>query len=266
MIFMQESYAPVLLERKTKKLRQATGNNHLRSKLASHLSPAALFKISIVRPARLLLFSPIVLAMSTFMAVVYGYLYLLFTTITEVFERVYHFSPGTVGLTYLGIGLGMLGGLLIFGIVSDKILKAKSAKGEMKPEYRLPPMIPGAWAIPIGLFIYGWTAEKQTHWIAPIVGTSLIGLGLLATFMPIQTYLVDAFTIYAASALAANTILRSLVGAVLPLAGRKMYETLGLGWGNSLLAFIALALCPIPWIFYRYGERIRKSPRFQVKL
>ena len=84
--------------------------------------------------------------------------------------------------------------------------------------------------------------------------------------MPIQTYLVDAFTIYAASALAANTVLRSLVGAVLPLAGQKMYDNLGLGWGNSLLAFIALAMVPIPWIFYKYGEKIRTSPRFQIKL
>ena len=83
--------------------------------------------------------------------------------------------------------------------------------------------------------------------------------------MPVQTYLVDAFTVHAASATAANTVLRSLVGALLPLAGPKMYDTLGLGWGNSLLAFIALAMCPMPWIFYRYGERIRTSPRFQVK-
>ena len=128
------------------------------------------------------------------------------------------------------------------------------------------PSPPTAFFIPVGLFIYGWTAEKHVHWIAPIIGTSLVGIGLLATFMPIQTYLVDAFTIYAASALAANTVLRSLVGALLPLAGRKMYATLGLGWGNSLLAFIALAMCPIPWIFFRYGERIRKSPRFQLDL
>ncbi len=91
-----------------------------------------------------------------------------------------------------------------------------------------------------------------------------VGVGILATFMPISTYLVDAFAIHAASALAANALLRSLAGALLPLAGQKMYTTLGLGWGNSLLAFIALAMCPIPWIFFKYGERIRTSPRFQV--
>lgn len=263
---LRETYPPIILERKAKKLRKETGNENLRSKLASPLSPAALFKVSIVRPMKLLFFSPIVLALSTYMAVVYGYLYLLFTTITEVYENQYHFSQGSVGLTYLGIGVGSLFGVVIFGIASDRILKAKSKTGEMKAEYRLPPMIPGSFIIPIGLFLYGWTADKHVFWIVPIIGTGMVGLGLLATFMPIQTYLVDAFTIYAASALAANTVLRSLIGALLPLAGQKMYATLGLGWGNSLLAFIAVAMCPIPIIFYKYGERIRKSPRFQIKL
>lgn len=91
-------------------------------------------------------------------------------------------------------------------------------------------------------------------------------LGLMATFMSINTYLVDAYTVHAASAMAANTVFRSLGGALLPLAGRQMYQALGLGWGNSLLAFIAIALSPMSWIFYKYGERIRKSPRFQIAL
>ena len=84
--------------------------------------------------------------------------------------------------------------------------------------------------------------------------------------LPIQTYLVDAFTKHAASALAAASVLRSVVGAFLPLAGPKLYSSLGLGWGNSLLAFIAVAFCPLPWFLFKYGERIRTSPRFQMKL
>ena len=147
---LRETYPPLLLERRTKRLRKETGNENLRSKLASDLTPSKLFKLSIVRPMKLLCLSPIVLALSTFMAVVYGYLYLLFTTITQVFEGTYGFSAGNVGLTYLGIGLGSFIGLFIFGMASDRIMKAKSAAGEMKPEYRLPPMIPGAWTIPIG--------------------------------------------------------------------------------------------------------------------
>lgn len=116
--------------------------------------------------------------------------------------------------------------------------------------------------------IYGWTANypDRIHWIVPIIGTGILGIGMISAFMPIGTYLVDAYHIYAASAMAANTVLRSLGGAFLPLAGRRLYSSLGLGWGNSLLAFIALAMFPMMWIFIKYGERIRKSPRFQLNL
>ena len=183
---MRETYPPVLLERKASRLRKETGNASLRSKLDSGLSPRDFFKRSIVRPARMLIFSPIVLAMSVFMAVVYGYMYLLFTTITEVFEDGYHFSQGTVGLTYLGLGVGMIVGLITFGFASDRIVKKKSAKGEMKPEYRLPPMIPGAFFIPAGLFWYGWSAQYRVHWISPIMGTSFVGIGMLATFVSLD--------------------------------------------------------------------------------
>ena len=84
--------------------------------------------------------------------------------------------------------------------------------------------------------------------------------------MPIMTYLIDAYTVYAASVIAANTVLRSLLGALLPLAGPSMYGALGLGWGNSLLGFVALAMVPLPFIFWRYGERIRTSKRFAIEL
>ena len=76
--------------------------------------------------------------------------------------------------------------------------------------------------------------------------------------MSIQNYLVDTYIRYAASVTAALAVLRSIVAAFLPMGGLQMYRTLGLGWGNSLLAFISLALVPIPLIFYMFGERLRK--------
>ena len=82
-------------------------------------------------------------------------------------------------------------------------------------------------------------------------------------FMCISTYLVDAFSVYAASALAANTVIRSIMGAVLPLAGQPMYLRLGLGWGNTLLAFVAFALLPVPVVLVRWGEKLRK--KFEIK-
>ncbi|KZF26964.1 MFS general substrate transporter [Xylona heveae TC161] len=256
--FMRETYAPVLLERKAEHLRKETGNTALCSKLSLNVSPRTLLLRSIVRPTKLLLFSPIVLLLSIFMAVTYGYLYLLFTTFPMVFQQTYGFSVGSSGLSYLGVGIGNMIGICITGLGSDRIIKAKSAKGGMKPEYRLIPLVFGCPLIPIGLFFYGWTAQYRTHWILPIIGTGIFGVGMILAFMPISTYLVDAFTLHAASALAANMILRSILGATLPLAGREMYQTLHLGWGNSLLGFIALGLIPIPLLFYRYGEKIRR--------
>ncbi|KAF2810286.1 MFS general substrate transporter [Mytilinidion resinicola] len=268
-VFMRESYAPVILERRAAKLRKETGNPNLRSKLTSPISPKELFRLSIVRPTKMLLTSPIVFCMSFYSAVAYGILYLLFTTITFVFEEKYHFSSGTVGLTYIATGIGMIIGLAVLGVLSDRVLKNQKAKGKaLKPEDRLPMMltVPGGICLPVGLFIYGWGTDKHVHWIVPLIGTSFVGIGMLSNFLTIQTYLVDAFTLHAASAMAANTVIRSIFGAILPLAGLSMYNKLGLGWGNSLLGFVALGLIPVPVIFKIYGERIRTNPRFQLKL
>ena len=263
-IFMRESYEPVLLQRRVNKLKKETGRQDLRSRLDPGTPTRNFFIHAIIRPSKMLILSPIVLATSVYTAVIFGYLYLLFTTLTLVFQDNYGFSQGTVGLTYLGIGIGSLIGLFLFATLSDRLIEKFSRGGEMKPEYRLLPLIPGSLFAPIGLFWYGWSAQTKMFWIMPIIGTGWVGFGMLATLISIQTYLIDSFTRQAASALAANMVLRSLAGAFLPLAGPKMYDALGLGWGNSLLAFIALAMAPITWIFYRYGEQIRRNPRFQA--
>lgn len=258
-VFMRETYGVVIMERKTRALRKQTGNMSLRSRYDQGITTKQLWRNTLIRPAKMLVFSPIILLLSLFMAVTYGYLYLLFTTFPVVFGEYYHFSIGITGLVYLGLGVGNIIGLVIFGIFSDKVLLAKAASGELKPEYRLVPMMWTSFTIPIGLFIYGWSAKYAIHWIVPLIGTAFFGIGLLVTLVCTLTYVIDAFTEYSASATAANAVLRSIVGATLPLAGPKMYQSLGIGWGNSLLAFIALVGCPIPWVFYKYGERIRKS-------
>ena len=116
-VFMQETYAYVLLQRKTKRLQKETGNPNLRSALDTGKSPRELFSVSIVRPLKMLVLSPIVLLMSLHMAIVYGYLYLLFTTFPRIFEGQYGFSERSIGLTYLGVGIGSFCGLTFMGIV-----------------------------------------------------------------------------------------------------------------------------------------------------
>jgi MFS family permease len=256
---MNETSAPVILERKAKRLRASTGNQKLRSNLASELSPKELFKFSIVRPIKMLTRSYICLAMSIYVAITYAYLYVLFTTFTAVFKTQYGWHGGIVGLSFLGLGIGSLIGQLVFTHYGNRTATKHIVRGDFKPEHRLYIMAAGGPFLPIGLFWYGWSVQAQTHFMVPIVGTGVIGFGLLMTFMPASTYLVDVYTVHAASAMAANTVLRSLCAALLPLSSQKMYAAMGYGWGNSLLGFVGLLLVPIPFLFIRYGERIRKA-------
>jgi MFS family permease len=264
---MPETYAPTLLAKKTRRLRKATGNPNLHSALETHLPMSTLLRHSLSRPMKLLLFSPVVLGLSTFMAFCFGCLYLIFTTFTMVYEEVYGWDIGMGGLSFLGMGVGSFIEMLIFGGLSDRILEYKAAHspdGELKPEYRLILLIPAGFFIPIGLFWYGWAAEAHTHWIVPILGTVWIGMGFLACMVTITSYLMDAYTEFSASAVASCAVLRSIFGGLLPLAGRQMYATMGYGWGSSLLGFVSILLLPCPIIFYLWGERLRK--RFPVNL
>lgn len=170
----------MILERKTKRLRRKTSNKNLRSALETGKDAKDVFKIAIFRPVKMLFLSPIIFLMSLYMATVYGYLYLMFTTFPRVFEGQYGFSSSSVGLTYLGVGIGSFFGLVFCGAISDRLVKSLAERkgGTPKPEYRLPAMFIGAVIVPTGLFLYGWTADKKVHWIAPIIGTGILGGGM----------------------------------------------------------------------------------------
>ncbi|KAK6077977.1 transporter [Seiridium cupressi] len=272
---LKESYAYVILKRKTARLQKETGDSMLKSKLDSGLSPIDHFKRGIIRPIRMFIMSPVISITSLYMALSYGYLYLMFTTMTTVFEDTYGFSTGLVGLAYLGLGVGSMIGVVYTSLTSDRHMKKKPAEtggtsGESKqdqsltkPEHRLKNLPLGAILVPCGFFIYGWTAQYRVHWIVPMIAHIPIGLGIQLIFFSIQVYLIDAFTIYAASAIASNTVVRSMFGAFLPMAGLPMFSGLGLGWGNSCLGFIALIMIPFAFILIRWGEYLRN--RYAIK-
>lgn len=195
----RETYAPVLLERKAARLRKETGNEALVSRLDTGLAPGELFKRSILRPFKLLAFSPICAICNLFVGVAYAYLYIMFTSLTPLFMQVYGFNSIHAGLTFLGLGVGSMIGVAYFSSSSDAYIKKKAKEaGELpqdeetsrrpsvsaiKPEYRLPPLRVGAVLLPVGLFIYGWTAQYHVHWIVPIIGTGIMGIGNLIIFM-----------------------------------------------------------------------------------
>ena len=198
-----------------------------------------------------------------YLGATFGVVMLLFATFPSVYEGTYGWSVGVSGLAYIGIGIGSVIGIILFAKLSDRLLKADN--GKYRAERRLILMMWVAPTIPIGLFMYGWSAHYKTHWIVPIIGTAIAAPGIIIITSSSQTYMIDVFgPAAAASALAAITTLRNLMGCFLPLAAPALYDNLGLGWGNSVLAFMTVAFIPVPFFFYWRGEWLRQ--KFPVEL
>jgi len=181
---LKETYAPLLLQQKTDRLIKETGNTHLRSQLAGDeaTSVAQNLKLAAIRPFKLLFLTPIVTLMAVYMAVVYGILYLLFTTFSFVYVKQYGFDEGASGTTFLPAGIGMFIGIIIFGAMSDIIVQKNNAAGlEHRPEVRILPSfsLPAGLLLPAGLFLYGWSVHFAIHWIVPMIGVVLFSIGLM---------------------------------------------------------------------------------------
>ncbi|KAJ7269851.1 major facilitator superfamily domain-containing protein [Mycena rebaudengoi] len=232
----RETYGPLL------QLKSATRSTDPEKPLAQTEKPPRTWSyiwINLSRPLSLLFKSLICFMLSLYMAlrVMYGIYYLFFATLSGLFSTTYGFSTGVGGLAYLGMGLGFFISASLAARFSNALYKHLADKngGVGEPEMRIPALFIGSIFVPIGLLWYGWSAEAQVHWIMPIIGSGIFGFGMMATFLPIQLYLVDSFK-YAASALSAAFVLRSLLGFAFPLFGHQMFVTLGFGGGNSLLA------------------------------
>ncbi|KAL8892891.1 MAG: hypothetical protein Q9205_005556 [Flavoplaca limonia] len=266
LFFLRETYPAKLLHIKAKKLRQETANEALHTEYEHpEHSLVKVLENAVVRPFRLLGTQPIVQVMALYAAYLYGLMYLLLSTFPVLWTGQYHQSIGIAGLNYISLGVGFTLGAQILSPLNDRIYRILKKKndGVGKPEYRIPIMIPGSVLVPIGLFIYAWTAQYNTHWIGPNIGAAIFAAGAIAGFQSVQTYLVDAYTRFAASAIAAATVLRSLGGFGFPLFAPYMYDKLDYGWGNSLLGLLAIALgLPAPILLWTYGEKLRKRSPF----
>ncbi|KAL2831268.1 MFS general substrate transporter [Aspergillus pseudoustus] len=268
-MFNKETNPVVLMRWKTERLRKELQNPDLKScyETSNSSDSKRSMLYNLLAPFRLLLFSPAVSLISVYIATIYGSLYLLFTTVTDVFRDAYSWSTELSGLSYIGLGLGFLTGQAAFALLGDRIiqhLKRRNTRnhGHFEPEMRLAICMLFAPLIPISFFWYGWSVQSHTHWIVPIIGLFPFAVGAVVIFSSLQTYIVDSYTRRAASGIAAITVLRSFAGALLPLAGPPMYKALGYGWGNSLLGFLGLGMVPVPVGFYLFGARLRG--RFSV--
>ncbi|KAJ5726763.1 uncharacterized protein N7483_008120 [Penicillium malachiteum] len=247
LFLLRETYAPRILKRSEK-------NKSLLEDM----------QIAFVRPFRLLITQPIILVLTLYMSYTYGLLYFLMSTFPDLWTSpdYYNEFTGIGGLNYISLGLGSLLGTYICVFLNDRTYRRLKARNNDigRPEFRLPLLSITVLCVPIGLFIYGWTAQTHQHWIAPNIGACIFSMGNMMTFQCMQTYVVDTYTRYAASAMAAVSVLRSLTAFGFPLFAPYMYDDLHYGWGNSVLAFVSIAIgVPAPIFLWKFGEKLRNA-------
>ena len=216
------------------------------------------------RPWKMLAREPILLTLSTLMAFTYGVLFLDFSAYPIVFSQERGWSTAMSGLSFLGVGIGMLVATACSPFLDRQYAKALSSSpsGRLEPEIRLRHLTVIAWLLPMSLIWFAWTALPPIHWIVPILSGIPFGFSVVMLFLGINTYLTDCYSRFSASALAANTLLRSLFGAAFALFASNLYDDLGTHWATTLLAFIALALAPMPLLLWKAGAWLRKRSPF----
>ncbi|KAK2751167.1 MFS siderochrome iron transporter 1 [Myotisia sp. PD_48] len=265
MCLVPETYPLALLRKRAQRLSQLSGKTYVSRMDADNPQVTAkeAFLTAISRPWVLLFREPIVLLLSIYMAIIYGTLYMMFAAFPIIFQQTRGWNQGVGGLAFLGILVGMVFGSAYHVFDNKRYIRvSQKYNGFAPPEARLPVSIVGGIAIPVSLFWFAWTSGPEVHWIVPIIASAPFGFGMVLIFLGLMSYLVDAYTIYAASVLAANSVLRCLFGAAFPMFTRYMYQDLGIHWASSIPAFLALACVPFPFLFYKYGAIIRKKCKF----
>ncbi|VDC06564.1 unnamed protein product [Peniophora sp. CBMAI 1063] len=266
--FIPETYAPVILKRRARKLREETGSDNYVTEQELFPRPFSDLLIeTLIRPFGMLITEPVLLLMSLYIAMIYGLLYAFFFSFPVVFGEDYGWNDGLVGLSFCPILIGVALALFVTPWLEKKYLEqARKKGGKADPEDRLLGMMISAPWIPISLFIFAWTSPPIVppgggHWVGPVSAGIPFGFGMVVVYFSANAYLIDTFHTCVASALSAKTVVRSGAGAAMPLFMVAMFHNLGNEWAATLLAFLALAIVPIPYAFYFYGKQIRSRSK-----
>ena len=282
LVLKETRHTTILRKRLKSKLKQNPSYDPKRgeAKLLEHRSARELFRIALTRPFRFLFTEAIVVFCALFNGYLYGLSFLFNEAFSLVFGPTGHgFTTIEVGLAFLGIVVGIslgpitnlwqeryyhrrTGGLPEVNIPEARVqLSQVAAIGKSEVCRQMPRILISLLAHPVALFWFSWSTYKTVHWIVPILASTLWGWSFYTLILMTYLYTEDCYSVYSASALAGLSLIRNLFGAGFPLFSQQLFTAEGYQWGGSILAFLAIALTPIPFILIRYGPRLRqKSP------
>lgn len=268
---LPESYSKTILYRKAERLRALTGNENIVSEghiENSKLSPHQMLIETLWRPFEVIIFEPVVLLINVYIGLVYSVMYLWFEAFPIVFVEVKGFTLIEMGVAYMCILVGILVAASIYiPVVHQTFTKKLLNNEEVVPELFIPMAIVGSILMPVGIFIFGWTAAPDLHWIGPLIGAAVFAAGAFVVFQTLFNYLSMSFWRYLASVFAGNALFRSMMAGAFPLFGRPLFLNLAtkrfaVGWGSSVLGFICVIMIAIPVLFYLNGPKLRARSKY----
>jgi MFS family permease len=216
---LEETYLKVIMTRQKRTQEAAAAESQAKKPGASTLLLGVLF-ITLLRPTKMLFTEPIVSFLSIYVAFNFAVIFTFFASVPYVFGLVYGFDRGATGSVFLAVGLGCT--LAVPTVIAlDRLVyqrEWKQSPGKVAPEVRLWPAMLGALGIPVGLIWFAWSSKKGVHWIVPIIGIVPFAWGNLCIYISTCMYLIDTYAaLTAASAIAANGLLRYILGGSFPL-------------------------------------------------
>lgn len=252
-----ETYAPVILKKRAKRLRKETGNNKIMTEQETQgLLLSDILRNCLLRPLYFVVTEPVLDLMCFYVCLIYALLYAFFFAYPVIFTELYGFNDGQVGLMFIAI---LIGALMALGTtpILERQYMAMVKRRTPTPEDRLVGAMIGSAFPAISLFILGATSHKGIFWVGPCSSGIGFGYGMVLIYYSINNYIIDTYALYSASALATKVFLRSAGGGAFPLFTTQMFRRLGFLWASFLLAFISSAMILIPFVFYFYGARLR---------
>ncbi|ETS75390.1 hypothetical protein PFICI_12334 [Pestalotiopsis fici W106-1] len=270
LLFMPETYAPLILQWKAEHLRRLTGDDRYRS--AHEIVDATLFsrlKISMSRPF-LFLPEPIVVAMTLYLSVVYIVLFTFLIGWPWIFEYPYEIGQGLSNIIFIAMFVGLQFTFILIPIIyriTIKHVKRAEAQGgdgsQFDPEVRLwYAMLGSAIAIPVSLFWMGWTSNKNISIWSPILAVCLFGYGVMGIFICAYMYIIDSYEMYSASALTFVSLVRYVCAGGMTVVGIPFYKNMGTAYTLTILACISCLLAPIPYVLFKWGHLLRKRSKY----
>ncbi|PKS08103.1 hypothetical protein jhhlp_005378 [Lomentospora prolificans] len=269
LLLIPETHGPTILRWKAQGYRKSgkPAYKTVRAK-AEDTDPSLveIYKVALTRPW-ILLFDTISLLCAIYISLVITLYYMLFDVYSIVFQERRGWNAGVGQLPLLGIIVGAVVGGIIVALDTRRMQKKAHAKGlmpdQLEPEERLVLGVVGGIIFAISMFWFAWSAEyKSVHWIVPTIAGSFLSMAMLLIFVAYINYLMDTYLLYAASAIAANTIARFACSAAAPLFTKQMFGALGVGGGGSLIGGVAVILTAIPFLFWKYGRILRLKSKY----